>query len=76
MKPLRGSDADYERRAFAAYFRSGGTDRPSMHDSGFMDFGGWQCVVLRNYYGTLAVYQVANSRLRRMKWWPKALDWL
>lgn len=74
MKPLRGSDADYERRAFAAYFRSGGTDQPSKDDSGFMDFDGWKCVVLRNTYGTLAVYRVANSRLRRMKWWPEDLD--
>jgi hypothetical protein len=67
-------DAGLTRRAFAAYFRSGGTDQPA-NTSGVVNCDGVWYVVLHNVRGTLAVYRVKNDGgLRRMKKWPKELD--
>lgn len=69
------SDPDLLRRAYAAYFRAGGTDQPNVQDSGVEKHKGLKYVVLRNVRGTLAVYRVkADGALRRLKRWPEALD--
>ncbi len=58
-------------RAFAAYFRSGGTDQPG-NDSGPAELDGRQYVVLRNVNGVLAVYRVRTSgALKRLRRWPR-----
>ena len=67
------SDADLERRALAAYFRSappGATpDQPG--GAGVVERDGRLYVVLSNARGTLAVYRVRGSGvLRRMRRWP------
>ena len=65
---------EYYNRALAAYFRSGGIDRPSS-DSGEYELNGRHYVVLRNIKGTLAVYRVKNDGyLRRLRRWPKELE--
>jgi hypothetical protein len=65
---------DVTRRAFAAYFRSGGTDQPA-NDSGVEKVNGKFYVVLSNVRGILAVYRVSNNgSLKRLKRHPKALN--
>lgn len=68
---------DLTRRAFAAWFRSGGTDQPS-NVSGLETAEGLDYVVLRNVSGVLAVYRIrivnGAPMLKRMKRWPAALD--
>ena len=67
-------DVDLTRRAFAAYFRSGGFDQPA-NSSGVVKLDGIWYVVLHNVRRTLAVYRVKNDgRLRRLTEWPKELD--
>lgn len=62
------------RRAFAAYFRTGGTDQPTK-GSGEIEHDGKRYVVLRNRSGLLAVYRVRNDgMLRRMRRWPAELE--
>jgi hypothetical protein len=65
------TDADLERRALAAYYRSGGTDQPS--GGGFVvEHDGKLYVVLSNVRGTLAVYRVRGSgALKRLRRWPR-----
>jgi hypothetical protein len=64
------ADTDLTRRAFAAYFRSGGFDVPDGAD--VVEHDGKLYVVLSNVSGTLAVYRVRGSgALRRMKRWPR-----
>ena len=64
------TDADLERRALAAYFRSGGFDQPA-GGGDVVEHDGKLYVVLQNVRGTLAVYRVRGSgALRRMKRWP------
>jgi hypothetical protein len=67
------TDEVYVRRAFAAWFRSGGTDQPA----GYSDVeyhAGHRYVVLRNANGVLAVYRVRNDgMLKRLRRWPAEL---
>ena len=62
------------RRAYAAWFRSGGSDQPGSSSS--VDVADdKQYVVLRNARGTMAVYRVrTDGILKRMKRWPRDLD--
>jgi hypothetical protein len=70
------SDADLERRALAAYYRSAPgwpatLDQPS-GGAFVVEHDGRLYVVLSNVRGTLAVYRVRGSgALRRMKRWPR-----
>ncbi len=68
---------DLTRRAFVAYFRTGGIDQPS-HDSGEVEHKGLRYVVLYNINGVLAVYRVfikaGTDTLRRMRRWPAELE--
>ena len=65
---------DLTRRAFAAYFRSGGNIQPA-NDSGLATHNGMQYVVLRNVSGVFAVYRVRNDgMLKGLKRWPAALE--
>ena len=62
------------RRAFAAYFRTGGNEQPSQESSEAITHEGLQYVVLRNVSGLLAVYRVRNDgMLKRLKRWPHSL---
>lgn len=62
------------RRAFAAYFRTGGTGQPGKA-SGVVERDGKRYVVLQNARGVLAVYRVRNDgMLRRMRRWPLGLE--
>jgi hypothetical protein len=62
---------DLTRRAFAAYFRTGGSEPPA-RDSGVVEYNDKLYVVLRHAGdGVLAVYRVRNNEiLRRMRRWP------
>lgn len=65
---------DHVRRAFAAYFRTGGKDQPA-DGSGVRSIGRLDYVHLFNNDGTLAVYRVQPSgRLKALKRWPKAIE--
>ena len=68
---------DLTRRAFVAYFRTGGTDQPSSA-SGEVEHDGLRYVVLHNVNGVLAVYRVFDkagvATLRKMHRWPAALS--
>lgn len=67
--------ADLLRRAFAAYFRAGGTDPPGATNSGVTRRKGLLYVVLRSAHRTLAVYRVKNDgALRRLRRWPEELN--
>jgi hypothetical protein len=70
-------DSDLTRRAYAAWFRSGGTDQPS-NDSGLVEHDGLFYVRLVNVNGTLAVYRVRTVNgepvLKGLKRWPAALE--
>ena len=67
-------DIDLRRRAFAAYFRTGGSDQPAK-ESGVMVVNGKRYVHLFSTRGTLAVYRVENiGRLKRLRRWPKELE--
>lgn len=62
------------RRAYAAYFRAGGTEQPAQASSGVETRGGLKYVVLRNSKGVLAVYRVRNDGvLKGLKRWPAEL---
>jgi hypothetical protein len=65
------------RRAFAAYFRSGGefAMQPSASNSGLVFHNDKAYVVLRNGSDTLAVYRVRNDGiLKGLRRWPAALE--
>ena len=65
---------DFKRRAFAAYFRTGGTEQPS-NKSGVVHAGNLDYVRLFNVNGTLAVYRIDTvGRLKRLKRWPRELE--
>jgi hypothetical protein len=65
-------EQDVTRRAFAAYFRSGGIDQPN--SSGVVEHNGKVYVVLENVNGILAVYRVRNDgMLKRLCRWPTDL---
>src|SRR4029077_11243262 len=49
---------DLVKRAFAAWFRSGGTDQPSSAAGGIEEHNGKEYVVLRNVRGVMKVYRV------------------
>lgn len=67
---MSNADGDLIRRAFAAWFRNGGTDRPT-NDSGVITHGGKTYVVLQNLSDVLAVYRVRNDGvLKRLRRWP------
>lgn len=67
-------DDDLNRRAWAAYFRTGGgTDQPRI-DSRVVELDGKRYVLLHNVNDILAVYRVRNDgMLRRMRRWPSEL---
>lgn len=66
---------DLIRRAYAAYFRAGGTDQPASNLSGMRTVDGRRYVALRNINGTLAIYRVRNDgMLKRLKRWPAELE--
>lgn len=66
--------SDLERRAFAAYFRSGGTEQPSATISGVEEHDGKTYVVLRNVSGLLACYRVRNDgKLKLLRRVPRAI---
>lgn len=68
------SDSALTRRAFAAYFRAGGTDQPA-NTSGVVTHNGRRYVALHNVNGVLAVYRVRNDGiLRRLRRWPSELE--
>lgn len=65
---------DLTRRAFTAYFRTGGLE-PPQPGSATTAHAGKQYVVLRNAGGVLAIYRVRNDgMLKRLKRWPPALE--
>lgn len=67
---LHDLDEHFTRRAFAAWFRSGGTDQPGA-GSGVVDHEDKHYVVLRNVNGVLAVYRIRTSgQLKRLRRWP------
>ncbi|WP_349268957.1 hypothetical protein MPNTM1_04179 [Mycolicibacterium parafortuitum] len=73
MPSVIAADDELTRRAFAAYFRSGGTQQPTK-SSGVVDRDGKRYVVLNSARGVLAVYRVRNDgMLRRMRRWPADL---
>lgn len=67
--------ADLVRRAYAAWFKSGGTETPKEHSGVKMRLG-LAYVVLHGVGGVLAVYRVRpdNKALRIMKRWPVSLE--
>lgn len=73
MPNMTAANDELTRRAFAAYFRTGGTEQPGKA-SGVVDRNGKLYVVLHNARGVLAVYRVRNDgMLRRMRRWPSDL---
>jgi hypothetical protein len=67
--------SDLERRAFAAYFRSGGTEQPSESGSGVEEHAGKMYVVLRNASGLLACYRVRNDgKLKLLRRLPSMIS--
>jgi len=65
---------EMRRRAFAAWFRTGGTDQPDGH-SGCVERDGKHYVVLFNVNGILAVYRIRNDgNLKRLRRWPSGID--
>lgn len=65
---------DLTKRAFAAWFRSGGADQPS-NASGERKVGGRRYVVLSSGRRLLAVYRVRlDGMLKRLKRWPPSLN--
>ncbi len=74
MPSVIAAGDELTRRAFAAYFRSGGTRRPTK-SSGVVERDGKRYVVLNSSRGVLAVYRVRNDgMLRRMRRWPPDLQ--
>lgn len=62
------------RRAFAAYFRAGGTQQPA-NTSGEVEHEGKRYVVLANVSGILAVYRVRNDGvLKGLRRWPREVE--
>ena len=65
---------EYERRAYAAWFRGGGTDQPA-NTSGVRSHQRKNYVVLENARGTMAVYRIKNDGvLRRLRRWPPQIE--
>ncbi len=63
------------KRAFAAYFRSGGTEQPSGNSGPQKSTDGKEYVALRNVNSTLAVYRVKpDGFLKRLKRYPAELE--
>ena len=66
---------DLMKRAFAAWFRSGGTDQPSATSSGVESHDGKQYVVLRNTRGVMKVYRVRpDGMLKGLRRYPAAFE--
>lgn len=73
MPSVIAAGDELTRRAFAAYFRTGGTQQPAK-SSGVVERDGKRYVVLNSARGVLAVYRVRNDgMLRRMRRWPSDL---
>jgi hypothetical protein len=63
------------RRAYAAWFRYGGTAQPGASDSTIEEYAGRDYVVLRNGRGVMAVYRIRpNGALKGMRRWPAAVS--
>jgi len=76
MQKIIGTDLEDEitRRAFAAYFRTDGTDQPTAATSGVEKHGGKHYAVLRNRNGVLACYRVRNDgKLKRLVRLPEEI---
>ena len=73
---MTADEQDLLRRAYAAYFKGGGTDQPAELASGLeTSEAGKKYVVLRNTHGVLAVYRVRNDGvLKGMKRWPAEIN--
>jgi hypothetical protein len=70
----KADEDDLLRRAFAAWFRGGGTDQPS-NSSAVEKHNRKEYVVLRNANGLLAVYRVRNDdMLKRLRRWPSSIS--
>ena len=66
---------ELKQRAFAAYFRSGGTEQPSSKSGSQKSTDGKEYVVLRNVNSILAVYRVKpDGVLKRLKRYPAELE--
>jgi hypothetical protein len=73
MKQLLPNDSKLMSRAFAAWFRSGGTDMPAASSSLWV-IDGKHYVTLENVNGLLACYRLTNEgQLKRLKRLPKEL---
>jgi len=74
ISTMETDDEDYVRRAFAAWFRTGGMDQPG-NNSAVKEYNGKDYVMLKNVNGIMAVYRIRNDGiLRRLKRWPQALE--
>jgi hypothetical protein len=61
-------------RAMAAYVRAGHADHPSLDGSDVETVDGFDCCVLRNARGVLAVYRVRSDGIpKRLKRWPPTI---
>ena len=68
---LNTTEQDLLRRAFAAWFRTGGTDQPANTSRVTQHDGLWYAV-LENVRGTMAVYRLKNDGvLRKLRRWPE-----
>jgi|SRR5271165_2195267 len=73
-KQILPSASDVVRRAYAAWFRSGGHDMPSESASDMCVVEGKHYVTLRNVNGVLACYRITNQdQLKRLKRLPKEI---
>ena len=72
---LQRDEDELLRAAYAAWFRSGGSDQPNASKSGVEEVDGRWYVVLRNVNGIMAVYRErTDGVLKHLKRWPKELD--
>jgi hypothetical protein len=61
-------------RALAAWYRSGGTDRPDGPIATPI-VGNKQYIVLKSHFGVVAVYRLLNTgQLKRLKRWPEEVE--
>jgi hypothetical protein len=75
QKDLGFDPGDMTRRAFAAWYKGGGTHQPTGSASGWEEHDGLHYIVLREGGHLMAVYRIRNDgTLRRMRRWPKAIE--
>ena len=73
--PPPAGDAELQRRALAAYFRSGGNGHPDPALSSVEEHDGKRYVMLRNADGILACYRIRkfDGMLKRLVRIPREL---